>query len=265
MFVVGVTGGIGSGKTAVTHIFAKLGIHVVDADVVAREIVQPGQPALEAIVNHFGPAVLDNNGHLDRSSLRELIFRDPAERRWLEELLHPLIGQEVQRQLQAGGSPYVIYASPLLIEKGQQTLCNRVLVVDLPEELQLERTGRRDQQSREQVQRIMATQASRTERLRHADDILENSGSLERLEQQVRKLHEHYLELANQSQTEKRLTVNCPGCGAKVTWGPASPFRPFCSERCRNEDFIGWAEGERVIPGDPTFDDLLSGDLLPRD
>lgn len=267
MFVVGVTGGIGSGKTAVTHVFAKLGIHVVDADVVARQVVEPGQPALGKIADHFGASVLDAQGHLDRSALRERIFRESSERNWLEQLLHPLIAHEVQRQLREAHGPYAIYASPLLLEKGQQTLCNRVLVVDIPEELQLERTGSRDAQSRDQVRRIMATQASRAERLGRADDILENSGSLAALERQVRQLHERYLELAAEPGAPRAsgLTVNCPSCGVKVVWASTLRSRPFCSERCRNQDFIGWADQQHIIPGDPTFDDLLSDDLQPRD
>lgn len=196
MFVVGVTGGIGSGKTAATDRFAALGITVVDADVASRMVVEPGSPALRQIAEHFGPQILLSNGSLNRAELRQIIFANPAEKAWLEQLLHPLIAIEVQHQLQSAISPYVIFVSPLLVESRQNEFCDRVLIIDAPEEVQLQRTVQRDNNDRAQVQRIIASQASRELRREHADDIIENTGSLDYLTQQVAALHTRYLQLA---------------------------------------------------------------------
>ncbi len=196
MRVVGLTGGIGSGKTAVADHFQRLGITVVDADLASRQVVEPGQPALAAIAEHFGQAILQADGTLDRAALRERIFQDPAERHWLETLLHPRIGEVLLAGLAAATSPYAILVSPLLFEAGQATLVDRVLLVDAPEALQLERTMARDQNSAEQVQAIIKAQASRAERQARADDILVNDGSLEDLLKKVDALHERYLKLA---------------------------------------------------------------------
>lgn len=195
-FIVGLTGGIGSGKTAVSDRFAALGIKVVDADVCARMVVEPGKPALSLIAEHFGHAVLDSNGALDRARLRQIVFADENERKWLESLLHPLIFEEMWGQLQNATSPYAILVSPLLIEGGQTAICQRILVVDVPEDIQLARTMMRDTNSAEQVKAIMATQASRQARLEKADDVIVNEGSLEALWQQVDRLHQQYLSLA---------------------------------------------------------------------
>jgi dephospho-CoA kinase len=196
MFVVGVTGGIGSGKTAATNCFQALGIDIVDADLASRVVVEPGTEALQRIAEHFGPHILQADGALDRAALRRIIFQEPAAKQWLEQLLHPLIGQEIQRQLQSAASPYAILVSPLLIEARQNLFCNRILVVDAPEDTQLQRTVIRDNNDPEQVRRIIASQASRAQRLEQADDILENSGSLEQLRTAVEQLHERYLQLA---------------------------------------------------------------------
>ncbi|NQD95203.1 dephospho-CoA kinase, partial [Pseudomonas sp. CrR25] len=160
-WILGLTGGIGSGKSAVAQHFVDLGVHLVDADHAARWVVEPGRPALDAIAAHFGPEVLQADGHLDRAALRLRVFADANERRWLETLLHPLIGQEIAQYLARAESPYAILVSPLLIESGQYKLTQRVLVVDAPEHLQLQRTMQRDQSTAEQVQAILQAQASR--------------------------------------------------------------------------------------------------------
>lgn len=195
VFIVGLTGGIGSGKTAVSDRFAKLGIKIVDADVCARVVVEPGRPALAQIVDHFGPEVLQADGSLDRARLRQIVFANEAERKWLESLLHPLIFEEMWSQLQSANSPYAILVSPLLVEAGQNAICQRILVVDVPEDVQLARTMARDANSAEQVKAIMASQASRDARLAKADDVITNDSSLESLWQQVDQMHQRYLAL----------------------------------------------------------------------
>lgn len=196
MLVVGVTGGIGSGKTAVTDSFHALGIDIVDADLASRVVVEPDTPALQHIAEHFGAAILQADGALDRAALRRIIFQDPAAKQWLEQLLHPLIGEEIRRQLQSAASPYVVFVSPLLVETSQRTFCDRILVVDVPEETQLQRTMTRDNNDADQVRRIIASQASRAQRLELADDVIENTGSLEQLQTKVAQLHARYLQLA---------------------------------------------------------------------
>ncbi|NHC09405.1 dephospho-CoA kinase [Stutzerimonas degradans] len=193
-WVLGLTGGIGSGKTAAANHFASLGIHVVDADQAARWVVETGRPALQQIVEHFGPGVL-HEGALNRAALRERIFLDPSERIWLEQLLHPLIRAEVAAHLAKAESPYAILVSPLLVESGQYRQVDRVLVVDVPEALQVERTVGRDRTSEEQVRAILKVQASREERMRHADDVLLNDRDLVWLQAEVERLHRFYLTL----------------------------------------------------------------------
>ena len=196
MFVVGLTGGIGSGKTAASDHFKTLGIEIVDSDVASRIVVEPDTPALKAIAEHFGPDILSSDQSLNRAKLREKIFTNPDEKQWLENLLHPLIRQEITHGLQTASSPYVIFVSPLLVESGQETLCDRLLVIDVPEEIQLERTIQRDSNEAEQVKRIIASQASRNDRLAKATDVIENTAGLAQLQQQVEKLHQQYLTLA---------------------------------------------------------------------
>lgn len=203
MFVIGVTGGIGSGKTAATSAFAGLGIDVVDADIVAREVVEQGTAALRSIAEHFGTDILLPSGVLNRAALRGIVFNNAAEKVWLEKLLHPLIAAETQRQLQRSTSPYVLFSSPLLVETAQKLFCDRILVIDVPEDVQLQRTMQRDSNDADQVRRIIASQASRSERLQHADDVIENTGTLEQLRKRINELHEKYLILAAQkSETE---------------------------------------------------------------
>lgn len=194
-WILGLTGGIGSGKTAVADRFASLGVHVVDADQAARWVVEPGRPALQQIVERFGEEVLLQSGELDRAGLRQKVFADAAERQWLEKLLHPLIRAEVARHLALAESPYAIMVSPLLVESGQYRQVGRVLVVDVPELLQIARTTARDQASEEQVRAILNAQAQREERLKHADDVLVNDRDLSWLAAEVERLHRFYLTL----------------------------------------------------------------------
>ncbi|BBS85591.1 dephospho-CoA kinase [Aeromonas media] len=199
MYVVAITGGIGSGKTTIANQFAALGIEVVDADLIAREVVAPGTPALAAIVNHFGAEMLTEQGLLDRRALRERIFSDPAAKSWLNALLHPIIRSEMLRQCAAVSSPYCLLVVPLLVENRLTELADRVLLIDVDEAIQIERTCRRDGVSREQAQAILASQASRSERLAMADDVLDNqSGTTETIRARILALHETYLAFASQ-------------------------------------------------------------------
>ncbi|WP_435634452.1 dephospho-CoA kinase [Pseudomonas solani] len=194
-WILGLTGGIGSGKSAVATHFGNLGVHLVDADHAARWVVEPGRPALAQITEHFGRDVLQADGQLDRATLRQRIFEHPEERRWLENLLHPLIGEEIVRDLASAQSPYAILASPLLIESGQHRMTQRVLVVDAPEAVQIQRTMARDKVSEEQVGAILKAQASREKRLEAADDVLINDRDLAWLQREVERLHAFYLTL----------------------------------------------------------------------
>lgn len=199
MYVVAITGGIGSGKTTVANQFAELGIEVVDADIIAREVVEPGTPALAAIAAHFGADVIASDGRLDRRQLRERVFTDPQAKGWLNALLHPLIRSEMQRQCAAARSPYCLLVVPLLVENRLTALANRVLVIDVDEATQIERTCRRDGVSREQAEAILAAQASRTERLAAADDVLDNqNGTPEAIKSRIFALHKTYLAFASQ-------------------------------------------------------------------
>ena len=205
MYVVGLTGGIGSGKSAVSSHLERKGIAVVDADVVSRQVVQPGSKALPQIAEHFGAEYLLADGQLDRARLRQKIFSDEQAKRWLEQLLHPLIHEEAHRQLGAATSAYALLVSPLLIEAGQTAICDQVAVVDVPESLQISRTAARDNNSQQQVERIIASQASRERRLQAATAVIDNSGGLPALTQRVDELHSEWLQLAAEKQlaTEK--------------------------------------------------------------
>ena len=193
MFVVGITGGIGSGKSAVTDYLKTRGITVVDADKVARVVVEPGTPALNAIAEHFGTDILLTDGGLDRAALRKVVFDNPDERKVLEGITHPRIRDEIARQLSEASSSYVVLSSPLLLESGQNTFANYVVVVDVPEEVQLRRTMARDDNSEALVKQIMAAQLDRQTRLSRADTSIPNDGSLETLYERVEKLHEDLL------------------------------------------------------------------------
>lgn len=193
MFVVGITGGIGSGKSAVTDHLETLGITVVDADKVARVVVEPGTPGLAAIAKHFGEDILLADGRLDRAALRKIVFDNPDERKVLEGITHPRIRDEISRQLSEANSPYVVLSSPLLLESGQNTFADYVVVVDVPEEVQLTRTMARDNNSEALVKQIMAAQLDRKTRLSRADTSIMNDGSREALYERVKKLHEDLL------------------------------------------------------------------------
>ena len=191
--VVGITGGIGSGKSAVTERFEKLGVTVVDADLAARVVVEPGRPALAAIAERFGDSILLNDGSLDRAALRKTVFADETERKWLEQLTHPLIGEEILQQLQSANSAYAILSSPLLLETSQGDLTDMTVVVDVPEEVQIQRTMSRDSNDEEQVRRIVAAQMPREQRLEKADIVIDNSRSLGELDDVVAELHKEFL------------------------------------------------------------------------
>ena len=196
MYVVGLTGGIGSGKTAASDYLAALGITVVDADVVARDVVTLGQPALAAIAQHFGSHILNTDGSLNRAALRQIVFNAPSERKALEAITHPAIRQSIAQKLAASQSPYTLLVSPLLFESGQNQFAQRTLVIDASEELQRQRAAQRDNVSAEQIAQIMAAQLPRTERRQRADDIVINHGNLADLHQQLDTLHSVYLQLS---------------------------------------------------------------------
>jgi len=196
-YVVGLTGGIGSGKTTVSRMFAQHGVEVIDADEISRTLVMPGSNTLDSLVEHFGPGILDRDGSLRRDRLRGLIFNDPAERAWVEQLLHPLIRSSILGRIERSTSAFVLVVAPLLLESGTYGFVDRILVVDAPEALQLERTMLRDSATRDEVMRIMASQLPRGERLAAADDILDNSGDPLQLQDEVLKLKKRYEELAH--------------------------------------------------------------------
>jgi dephospho-CoA kinase len=195
---VGVTGGIGSGKSALTDRLARRGVVIVDADVIARRVVEPGTAALAAIAGHFGAQVLQDDGTLDRAALRAIVFNAPEERRWLESLTHPLIGAQLAADLDAAASPYVVLSSPLLLEGSQRDLVDHVVVVDVPETLQVERASARDDNAPGLVRKIMAAQLPREKRLALADTVIDNRGDLAALEQRTEDLHHRLLQLAAQ-------------------------------------------------------------------
>ena len=198
-FVVGLTGGIGSGKSAASQWFEQQGICVVDADIVAREVVEPNQPALLAIQNAFGDWVIDTDGSLNRRALREHIFTSPDARQVLEEITHPAIRNRIIEQLAQAKSPYVLLVSPLLFETNQHALTQHTLLIDAPEELQIQRASSRDGQSAEQIQKIIQAQMPRHKKKQLANDIVINDGDLTHLYQQLEQLHQDYLQRANNS------------------------------------------------------------------
>jgi dephospho-CoA kinase len=199
IFRVGLTGGIASGKSTVTKFFAALGVPIIDTDQVAREVVEPGQPPLERLVERFGRTILTPDGHLDRPKLREIVFSDPRARADLEALTHPAIGTAVEAWSAAAGGPYQILIIPLLVEKNLTSQVDRVLVVDCAEELQIRRLQARDGSTVEQARAILNAQTSRTARLKSAHDVIQNEGDLSAVRDQVSALHTRYLELSGQS------------------------------------------------------------------
>lgn len=203
-YTVALTGGIGSGKSTVADEFAHLGVTVIDADIIARQVVEPGTPALLTIAERFGPQMLNDDGCLNRRRLRERIFAHSEDKAWLNALLHPLIQQETRRQMQASTSPYLLWVVPLLVENRLTDKADRVLVVDVPKETQIERTMRRDGVSREHAEHILAAQATREQRLAAADDVIENMGSADAVASHVARLHEKYLMLASQAASQEK-------------------------------------------------------------
>lgn len=199
-FIVGLTGGIGSGKSAAATCFAARGASVIDADVIAHALTAPGGAAIETIRRTFGDDMLAADGSLDRTAMRSLVFQQPEARRQLEAILHPMIRDESARQCMEASCPYVILAVPLLIESGDyRTRCDRICVVDCPEDLQVKRVSERNALPEPQIRSIMAAQASRAQRLKAADDVIDNSGTLAELEAQVERLHARYLAAADAS------------------------------------------------------------------
>lgn len=199
---IGVTGGIASGKSTVARAFAALGIPWVDADDIAREVVEPGEPALAVIAERYGERLLDAQGRLNRRALREIVFADPEERRWLESQTHPRIRERLEARLAemaTGPAPYHLLVSPLLFESGQATLVDRSLVIDVPEAEQIRRTASRDGVDEAQARAIVAAQLDRQARLARADDIIDNSGDEAALRRQVEILDRRYRRLAGAS------------------------------------------------------------------
>lgn len=196
MFVVGLTGGIGSGKSTVARMFAALDVELVDADIAAREVVAPGTHALAEIAKHFGSDILMTDGGLDRGALRQVIFQQEKEKRWLEELLHPLIRGWLTQKISSCRTTYCLLVSPLLLETGQAKLVDRILVVDVSIDTQIARTLARDGGEERTVRAIIASQIGRSQRLEYADDIIGNELPIEPLRQRVEKLHQGYLTMA---------------------------------------------------------------------
>jgi dephospho-CoA kinase len=196
MLVVGLTGGIGSGKSSVARLFAERGVPIIDADVAAREVTTPEKPAFASIVKHFGNDVVLPNGTLDRAKLRHIIFNDSKQRLWLEKLLHPLIRDEMKKQIDSLSAPYAVAVIPLLLEVEFYSFINRILVVDAPESAQIERVMMRDKTSRADIEEILKSQASRKDRKAKAHDIILNDGVPDDLIPQVDKLHQLYLQMS---------------------------------------------------------------------
>ncbi|ELI0609350.1 dephospho-CoA kinase [Vibrio vulnificus] len=198
--VIGLTGGIASGKTTVANLFQQhFAIDIVDADIVARQVVAPGSAGLTAIVDHFGVDILTHEGELDRGQLRQRIFAHSEEKLWLNALLHPMIRRKMIEDLAQVSSPYALLVVPLLVENQLQTLCDRVLVVDVEEKTQLQRTMDRDGVDEQQVRAILKAQASRHERLALADDVIKNESKDQDLLQQITDLHQKYLAMSKQN------------------------------------------------------------------
>lgn len=196
VYRVGLTGGVASGKSTVSHLFRALGVPIIDTDELARDVVEPGQPPLERLVERFGASILTPDGHLDRPALRTIVFSDPKARADLEALTHPAIGAALERRSAASGGPYQILVIPLLVEKNLGSQLDRVLVVDCEEELQLQRLQRRDGSTLIEARSILNAQATRTARLAAAHDVIKNDGAVGALQAQVAALHARYLKQA---------------------------------------------------------------------
>ncbi|MDW6018886.1 dephospho-CoA kinase [Vibrio plantisponsor] len=198
--VIGLTGGIASGKTTVANMFRdQFGIEIVDADVIARRVVEKGSIGLEAIHQHFGDEILTAEGELNRAELRTRIFANEEEKTWVNQLLHPMIRQQMEQDLQRVTSPYALLVVPLLTENNLQHMADRVLVVDVDEETQIERTMSRDKVPMEQAKSILAAQASREQRLAIADDVIKNDAKNQKLLPQITELHKKYLAISRKN------------------------------------------------------------------
>ncbi len=195
MLKIGLTGGIGSGKTTASHHFEQLGVPIIDTDLIARELVAPGQPCLRKIEAEFGSELIQADGTLDRLGLRALVFQSDEPRKRLEAILHPAIRQVVQQRIQALDGPYCIIVIPLLLERGWEPIVDRVCVVDVPPELQIQRASFRDAADRQNIAAIMRSQVDRATRLKAADDVIDNSNSIDNIASQIAALHKKYLAL----------------------------------------------------------------------
>ncbi|MEE9560145.1 MAG: dephospho-CoA kinase [Acidiferrobacterales bacterium] len=202
MLRIGLTGGIGSGKSSAAAMFARRGVPVIDADEIAKQLVAPGQPAYERIIQRFGKEFVDANGFIDRGRLRRHVFDDPASRRELEAILHPRVRQQIQRQLRALRAPYCVIVIPLIFEANQQDLVDRILVIDAAEDTQVQRVAARSSLADDEIRKIIAAQIGRNVRLRQAHDVITNEGELEQLEERVNAFHTRYLDLAREQREQ---------------------------------------------------------------
>lgn len=202
-YIIGLTGGIGSGKSTVANAFRNLDVEVVDADQASRRVVEPGMPALNFIADRFGSEMIQSDGQMNRAAMRGLIFSQPAEKAWLENLLHPLIAEWIVNQLQLAEGAYVMLESPLLLETDQHKLVDMLLLIDLPEELQIQRAAKRDSNSPQQVKAIIDSQMARDEKRRRADYVFYNSRPLDTLAERVAVLHQRFTQLAEDHSRER--------------------------------------------------------------
>ena len=197
MFIVGLTGGIGSGKTVASDRFEELGVKVVDADIASRVVVENGQPALYSIEGKFGSDVISDDGSLNRAKLREIIFKDNEAKSWLEALLHPLIAKHISDEISRATSKYAVLVSPLLFETSQFEMCNRTLLIDVSKEVQILRTTARDNVSKSQVEKIISSQMDRDQKINKADDVIVNDGEINDLISKIDDIHQKYIEIAD--------------------------------------------------------------------
>ncbi|XKM13127.1 dephospho-CoA kinase [Orbaceae bacterium ac157xtp] len=202
-YIVALSGGIASGKSTVANLFAELGVPIIDADVIAKEVVQKGMPALEQIHQHFGDSILLPDGNLNRAMLRNLVFTNDNERLWLNQLLHPIIQAKTDELIKQSCANYILWVVPLLIENNLHQLANRVLIVDVDPKIQLQRVMQRDNIDENLAKNMLSSQLSREERLRYADDIIVNNVCLDKLKHDVNQLHNHYLQLAKTNFNKK--------------------------------------------------------------